>query len=116
LSTGRVSSSSDRRSPIAITFTIDVQDTGFGIPATHLEDVFNAFFTTKPGGMGMGLSISRSIIEAPRGSAVATPNASHGVTFHSASPARPERPASRSPDPVMDGRPRESDIKVAPRA
>jgi len=62
--------------------TIDVQDTGFGIPATHLEDVFNAFFTTKPGGMGMGLSISRSIIEAHGGRLWATPNASHGVTFH----------------------------------
>jgi signal transduction histidine kinase len=47
--------------------TIAVQDTVVGMAANHLDHVFNAFFTTKPGGMGMGLSISRSIIEAHGG-------------------------------------------------
>jgi len=61
--------------------TIAVRDTGVGIAADHLGHVFSPFFTTKPGGMGMGLSISRSIIEAHRGRLWATPNAPHGATF-----------------------------------
>jgi C4-dicarboxylate-specific signal transduction histidine kinase len=44
-----------------------VQDSGPGLPAATLERVFNAFYTTKPGGLGVGLSISRSIIEAHGG-------------------------------------------------
>src|SRR5207244_3864278 len=43
---------------------VTVQDTGIGIVANHLDQLFTAFFTTKADGMGMGLSISRSIIEA----------------------------------------------------
>jgi len=46
---------------------VAVQDTGIGIAANDLDHVFSAFFTTKPGGMGMGLSISRSIVEAHGG-------------------------------------------------
>jgi len=59
--------------------TVAVHDTGAGIHASDLDRVFNAFVTTKPGGMGMGLSISRSIIEAHRGRLWAAPNEPHGA-------------------------------------
>jgi signal transduction histidine kinase len=65
---------------------IAVQDTGVGIAANDLDHVFSAFFTTKPGGMGMGLSISRSIIESHGGRLWATPNPTHGPTFQFAVP------------------------------
>ena len=66
--------------------SVAVQDTGIGIAANHLDQVFSAFFTTKPGGMGMGLSISRSIIEAHGGRLWTTPNRPHGAVFHFALP------------------------------
>ena len=53
---------------------VAVQDAGVGIDANKLDQLFSAFFTTKPDGMGMGLSISRSIIEAHGGRLWATPN------------------------------------------
>jgi two-component system, LuxR family, sensor kinase FixL len=59
---------------------VAVQDAGVGIDSQDLERIFNAFFTTKPHGMGMGLAISRTIIEAHRGRLWATPNAGPGVT------------------------------------
>jgi C4-dicarboxylate-specific signal transduction histidine kinase len=65
---------------------VAVQDTGIGIAANHLDHLFSAFFTTKPGGMGMGLSISRSIIEAHGGRLWATPNRPHGAVFQFALP------------------------------
>jgi C4-dicarboxylate-specific signal transduction histidine kinase len=46
---------------------VQIQDTGCGIPSEKADKVFNAFFTTKPGGVGMGLAISRSIVEAHGG-------------------------------------------------
>ena len=61
---------------------LTVQDTGVGIAAKHRDEVFSAFFTTKPGGMGMGLSISRSIVEAHGGQLWTTPNEPHGAIFH----------------------------------
>ena len=66
---------------------IAVEDTGEGIAANDLDHVFSAFFTTKPSGMGMGLSIGRSIIEAHDGRIWATRNAGPGMTFHVALPA-----------------------------
>jgi C4-dicarboxylate-specific signal transduction histidine kinase len=65
---------------------VTVQDTGVGIAAHHLDQLFSAFFTTKPAGMGMGLSISRSIIEAHGGRLWATPDTPHGAVFHFALP------------------------------
>jgi PAS domain S-box-containing protein len=58
-----------------------VTDCGVGIPAQNADRLFNAFFTTKSNGMGMGLSICRSIMEAHGGRLWATANISHGVTF-----------------------------------
>jgi PAS domain S-box-containing protein len=66
---------------------ISVSDTGVGLPSEKLERLFSAFYTTKPQGTGMGLAISRSIIEAHGGRLWATANAERGATFHFTLPA-----------------------------
>jgi signal transduction histidine kinase len=60
---------------------VSVTDYGVGIPAENTDRLFTAFFTTKSSGLGMGLSICRSIIEAHGGRLWATANVPHGVTF-----------------------------------
>jgi signal transduction histidine kinase len=60
---------------------VGVEDTGVGLDAGQSAKLFDAFYTTKPGGLGMGLSISRSIVEAHGGRLWATPNAGPGATF-----------------------------------
>jgi signal transduction histidine kinase len=70
---------------------VSVQDTGIGIDPTTADALFNAFFTTKPGGMGMGLSISRSIIEAHGGRLWASPDPGPGATFQFSLPLLPKR-------------------------
>lgn len=65
---------------------VAVQDAGVGLDPGHAARLFDAFFTTKPAGMGIGLSISRTIIEAHGGRIWATPNPVHGATFHIALP------------------------------
>jgi signal transduction histidine kinase len=60
---------------------ISVQDSGIGIDEEHRDLLFNAFFTTKAEGLGMGLSISRSIIEDHGGRLWATQNPEQGTTF-----------------------------------
>jgi C4-dicarboxylate-specific signal transduction histidine kinase len=60
---------------------VSVKDTGPGLELQHAEKIFDAFFTTKPGGLGMGLAISRSIVEAHGGSLWATHNPGAGATF-----------------------------------
>jgi C4-dicarboxylate-specific signal transduction histidine kinase len=66
---------------------VAVQDSGVGIEDENKERLFNAFFTTKPAGMGMGLSICRSIIDAHGGKLFASRNAGAGATFHFVLPA-----------------------------
>jgi len=61
---------------------ISVSDTGVGLPAGRADEIFNAFFTTKPQGSGMGLAISRSIMESHGGRLWATSHDGRGATFH----------------------------------
>ena len=58
-----------------------VQDSGPGLVESALDDLFDAFHTTKPGGLGLGLSICRSIIEAHGGRLQASANAPRGAVF-----------------------------------
>ena len=60
---------------------ISVRDSGEGIAAHQLDQLFQPFFTTKPGGIGMGLAICRSIVEAHGGRIWATSNVNHGADF-----------------------------------
>jgi C4-dicarboxylate-specific signal transduction histidine kinase len=60
---------------------VAVRDSGIGIDSATAEQLFSAFFTTKPSGMGMGLSISRSIIRAHGGRLWVAPNPDHGAAF-----------------------------------
>ena len=61
---------------------VSMSDTGVGIQDGDSERIFEAFFSTKPQGTGMGLSISRRIIEAHGGRLWVSPNAKSGATFH----------------------------------
>ncbi|SRR6266516_3216764 len=61
---------------------ISVSDWGIGLPVEETERIFVAFFTTKPQGTGMGLAISRAIIESHGGRLWASANKGRGATFH----------------------------------
>lgn len=65
---------------------VAVEDAGVGLHFDDVERLFTAFVTTKPAGMGMGLSISRSIVEAHGGRLWGTSNPTHGATFKFALP------------------------------
>jgi len=69
---------------------VAVRDSGPGIDPTHLERVFEAFYTTKSSGMGMGLSVCRSIIDAHGGRLWADANEPRGAVFQFTLPAARE--------------------------
>jgi PAS domain S-box-containing protein len=69
--------------------SVEVRDSGPGFAPAALERVFEAFYTTKPGGLGLGLSICRSIIEAHNGRLWASPNVPRGAIFGFIAPAHP---------------------------
>src|SRR5438876_3820091 len=77
---------------------LSVHDTGTGFKPETMQRLFEAFYTTKAHGMGMGLAISRSIIEAHGGRLWAEPNQGPGATFLFSLPAAPERPGEGGPD------------------
>ncbi len=77
----------DSSNYVLITFS----DTGMGINSDNIEDIFSAFYTTKPGGIGMGLAISRSIIEAHGGRLWASGSAPWGAEFQLSLPTYPAR-------------------------
>jgi signal transduction histidine kinase/ligand-binding sensor domain-containing protein len=69
---------------------MSVSDTGVGLPPQLADNIFNAFFTTKPEGTGMGLRISRSIVESHGGRLWAAGNSSQGASFHLSLPTKVE--------------------------
>jgi PAS domain S-box-containing protein len=69
---------------------VSVSDTGVGLPPNQTEQIFNAFFTTKPQGTGMGLRISRSIVESRGGRLWANDNSPRGASFYFTLPTKGE--------------------------
>ncbi len=69
---------------------VSVSDTGVGLPVQQADQIFNAFFTTKPHGTGMGLRISRSIIESHGGRLWAVGNSPRGASFNFTLPSKVE--------------------------
>jgi C4-dicarboxylate-specific signal transduction histidine kinase len=69
---------------------VSVSDTGVGLPPLQADQIFTAFFTTKIHGTGMGLSISRSIVESHSGRLWATDNSPRGTSFHLILPGKVE--------------------------
>jgi signal transduction histidine kinase len=69
---------------------VSVSDSGVGLPPQQADQVFNAFFTTKPHGTGMGLRISRSIVESHGGRLWAADNSARGASFSFTLPSKVE--------------------------
>jgi PAS domain S-box-containing protein len=76
---------------------VSIHDLGPGLPLGKIDQIFDAFFTTKPQGSGMGLAICRSIVDSHGGHLWATSNEGRGAAFHFALPAAP-----RETDPSVD--------------
>ena len=83
-----VSICTSRAGPDAV--EVAVSDTGPGVSTAELGRLFEPFYTTKPGGMGLGLSISRSIVETHGGRLQAVPNSDRGLTLRFSLPV-PDR-------------------------
>ena len=71
---------------------VEVHDSGSGLDPERADQLFEAFYSTKPEGTGMGLTISRSIVEAHGGRLWATPNEPHGAVFQFSLPAEEDAP------------------------
>ena len=71
---------------------VSVSDSGVGLAPQQMEQIFNAFFTTKPQGTGMGLRIGRSIIESHGGRLWAAANSPRGASFHFTLPTKADPP------------------------
>ena len=70
---------------------VTVEDSGVGLDPNAISKIFDPFYTTKPTGMGMGLSISRSIVQNQGGRLWATANDGPGASFHFTLPKYPEK-------------------------
>jgi signal transduction histidine kinase len=81
---------------------VTVRDSGPGLNATDIERVFKAFYTTKPKGMGMGLAICRSMVEAHGGRMWASANEPGGAVFQFTLPLERDEsvPARHQPNPA----------------
>jgi PAS domain S-box-containing protein len=97
-----MSTITDRPRELVITSTnadqncaeVTIQDSGIGLDPDKSARIFEAFYTTKPTGMGMGLSICRSILHAHGGRLWATANDGPGTTFHFTLPKEQEKPSA----------------------
>jgi signal transduction histidine kinase len=69
---------------------VSINDTGVGLPSQQVDRIFNSFFTTKRDGTGMGLRISRSIVESHGGRLWASSNFPRGASFHLTLPGKAE--------------------------
>jgi signal transduction histidine kinase len=76
---------------------VSVSDTGIGISADRMDQIFNAFVTSKASGTGMGLAISRTIVESHDGRIWAEANSGPGATFHFTLPAAADDTETRRP-------------------
>src|SRR5207247_1804819 len=82
---------------------VSVADRGSGIPEEKMQQVFERFFTTKKEGMGLGLSVCRTIINAHEGKIWATNNADRGATFHFSLPIVSSDVLSAASSKVLNG-------------
>jgi two-component system sensor kinase FixL len=80
---------------------VSVADSGSGIPAERLPRLFERFFSTKQDGMGMGLAISRSLVEEHGGRIWADSTPGQGTTFHFALPLEPAAAAATPESPIV---------------
>jgi signal transduction histidine kinase len=76
---------------------LSVEDVGVGLDTVEVDSLFEAFYTTKSDGMGIGLSVSRSIIESHGGRRWATPNYGPGITLAFSIPSAADTGPIRTP-------------------
>jgi len=96
---GELSLTSERQENGELLFS--VSDTGAGLPPDKASAIFEAFFTTKPQGTGMGLSIARSIIESHGGKLWAASGAGGGATFRFSLPMKGDKPDLKAPSSAV---------------